>query len=89
MHATHVDNHGHLVENEQLIIDIAGPETATLSSALSGPAGIAEATRKTSARNRRRDAGTGIGSYTAAGADVTAAGFNWDGVRASTGSSLQ
>ena len=68
------------IPNATVDITITGPETVTLISGLSDSAGIAEATWRTSAPNKRGQGGTTPGDYTATVSNVTVSGYNWDGV---------
>ncbi|MEJ2485228.1 MAG: hypothetical protein P8Y68_05790 [Anaerolineales bacterium] len=70
------------IPNATVDITIIGPETVTLISGLSDSAGIAEATWRTSAPNKRGQGGTTPGDYTATVSNVTVSGYNWDGVTA-------
>jgi hypothetical protein len=62
---------------------ITGPESLTLVSGPSDAAGIAEANWNTQAP-KRNNPGTLTGEYTVQTANVTAAGYHWDGVQTST-----
>ena len=68
------------ISNATVTIVISGPESTTLTTGPSDANGVADATWNTQAPNRKGNGGTAAGSYTAATADVAAAGYDWDGV---------
>jgi hypothetical protein len=67
---------------------ITGPESLTLVTGPSNAAGMAEATWQTKAPGKRNP-GTTPGAYTVQTANVTAAGYHWDGVQTSTTFTIQ
>jgi len=69
-------------------LNITGSVSLLLTSAISNSSGVAEATWKTSAPNKRGTGGTPTGTYNATIAGVTAAGYTWDGVPNSKGFSI-
>ncbi|MFC1844094.1 hypothetical protein ACFLZ5_04830 [Thermodesulfobacteriota bacterium] len=72
------------VQNATVNISITGAETATPTTNNPSDAnGIVEATWETSRPNRKGNGGTTPGSYTATIADLTAAGYTWDGLQRS------
>ena len=83
-----LDETGQPVSNATVEIAIYGPETAILTSNPSDANGLAEASWQTKSPGKR-NSGTAIGSYTATTKNVTASGFTWDNVTASTGFLLQ
>jgi hypothetical protein len=62
---------------------ITGPESLTLVTGPSDAAGVAEAVWNTKAA-KGKNPGTAIGDYTVQTANVSAAGYHWDGVQTST-----
>ncbi|MGV7229976.1 MAG: hypothetical protein ACQ9IQ_15125 [Nitrospirales bacterium] len=84
-----LDQDGSPVSNATVEIVIGGPETATLNSNPSDANGWAEAQWNTQAPNKKGNGGTTLGDYTATTTNVTASGFNWDGVTTSTTFKLQ
>jgi hypothetical protein len=83
-----LDNSGNPVEGATVLLDISGAEALSLTSSVSGPDGIVEASWRTSAPNRKGQGGTVPGDYTAATTDVTAAGYTWNGLATSAGFSV-
>ena len=77
------------IPNATVTIGISGPETATLTTGPSDSNGIAEAVWNTQPPNKRGNGGTAPGSYSATTADVSAAGYSWDGVATSTSFTVQ
>jgi len=67
---------------------ITGPESLTLVTGPSDAAGMAEVTWQTKAPGKRNP-GTTPGAYTVQTANVTAAGYHWDGVQTSTTFTIQ
>jgi hypothetical protein len=67
---------------------ITGPESLTLVTGPSDANGMAEATWNTQAP-KRNNPGTAIGGYTVQTANVTAAGYHWDGVQTSSAITIQ
>jgi hypothetical protein len=82
------DEAGTLVSNATVEIVIGGPETVTLNSGPSDAGGWAEATWNTKAPGRKNP-GTTLGDYTASTTNVTASGYNWDGVTTQAPFSVQ
>lgn len=83
-----LDEGGQPVSNATVEIVIGGSETVILNSGPSGAEGWAEATWNTKALGRGSP-GTTAGDYTATTMNVTASGFNWDGVTTSTTFTIQ
>ena len=79
-----LDETGQPVSNATVEITIGGPETTTLNSGPSDANGWAEAAWQTQKPNRKGQGGTAPGAYTATTTNVTASGYNWDSVTAST-----
>ncbi len=77
------------VPNATVNITITGPESASLSTGLSDANGFAEAVWQTQKPNKRGQGGTTSGRYTAATANVTAAGYSWDEVMSTVAFDLQ
>jgi len=73
------------VANATVQVAIAGPMSASVTSAASGTNGVAEAKWVTTAPGKRGQGGTAIGNYSGTVTNVTAAGYQWDGVAATTG----
>jgi len=67
---------------------ITGPESLTLVTGPSDAIGMAEVSWNTQAP-KRNNLGTASGEYTAQVANVTAAGYHWDGVQTSTQFTIQ
>ena len=67
---------------------ITGPESLTLVTGPSDANGMAEATWNTQAP-KRNNPGTLVGNYTIQTANVTAAGYHWDGVQTSSAITIQ
>jgi hypothetical protein len=67
---------------------ITGPESLTVVTGPSDASGVAEATWNTKAP-KRNSPGTATGDYTVQIANVTAAGYHWDGVQTSTTLTIQ
>jgi hypothetical protein len=84
-----VDANDQPISNATVEITIGGPETTTLNSGPSDANGWAEATWQTQSPNRKGQGGTTTGSYTATTSNVTASGFTWDSVTASTTFNIQ
>jgi hypothetical protein len=84
-----VDANGQPISNATVEITVGGPETVTLNSGPSGTDGWAEATWQTQSPNRKGQGGTTPGGYTATTSNVTASGFTWDSVTASTTFDIQ
>ncbi|MGA1839261.1 MAG: fibronectin type III domain-containing protein [bacterium] len=80
---------GSPLANATVDIAIDGPETTTLTSGPSDPAGVAEATWNTQAPNRKGQGGTTPGHYTASTIDVKVSGYHWDSVTTSTSFDIQ
>jgi hypothetical protein len=78
-----LDQDSQPVSNATVEMVIGGPETVNLNSGPSGADGWAEASWSTKAPGRKNP-GTTPGLYTATTTNVTASGFNWDGVTTST-----
>jgi hypothetical protein len=78
------DESGNPVPDATVSLAIGGPESAELLSRASDANGIAEASWKTSAPNKRGNGGTAPGAYTVTVSGVTASGYVWDGVPSST-----
>ena len=76
------------VSNATVAIQIGGPEQVSLNSNPSGADGWAEASWSTKAPGRRNP-GTTPGTYTASTTNVTASGYNWDGVTTQTTFTIQ
>jgi hypothetical protein len=68
------------ISNATVEIQLGGPEVVTLNSGPSDNQGWAEATWNTQAPNKKGQGGTATGVYTATTTNVTASGYNWDGV---------
>ena len=68
---------------------INGPETVNLTTGPSDDNGVAQATWLTKAPGKRNQPGTAAGVYSAAVTGVTATGYDWDGVSASTTFTIQ
>jgi hypothetical protein len=83
-----VDGTGNPIANATVAITIGGPESTTLNSNPSDADGWAEASWNTKAPSKRQP-GTTAGDYTASTSDVTASGYNWDGVTTSTTFTIQ
>ena len=75
---------GNPVPGATVSLTISGPESAALLSGPSDADGSAEAAWQTQAPNRKGSGGTAAGSYTVTVTGVTASGYVWDGVPAST-----
>jgi hypothetical protein len=82
------DADGLPISNATVQIVIGGPETVTLNSNPSDVNGWAEATWQTKAPGRKNP-GTATGNYTASTTNVTASGYNWDGLTTSTTFTIQ
>ena len=82
--ATVLDAVGQPVSNATVTLNIAGPESVTVTSGPSDANGVAEATWSTSAPNRKGNGGTATGEYTVITTGVEATGFTWDGAATST-----
>ena len=80
-----LDNSGNPVEGATVLLDISGAEALSLTSSVSGPDGIVEASWRTSAPNRKGQGGTAPGAYTATTSNVDAAGYTWNGLATSSG----
>ena len=85
---TVLDEIGNPVPNATVSLAISEPESAELLSGPSDASGIAEASWKTSAPNKRGGGGTETGAYTVIVNGVTASGYAWDGVPASASFTL-
>jgi hypothetical protein len=83
------DSSGNPVPDATVTVDIAGPESRSLTSSPSGADGTAEASWNTSTPNRKGQGGTPTGDYTATTGDVSATGYTWDGIATSTGFTIQ
>ena len=77
--STVLDEHEVPVSNATVTTTITGPETTTVT-AISDANGLAEASWKTTAPNRKGAGGTEPGNYTATTTAVVADDFVWDGV---------
>jgi hypothetical protein len=77
------------VPNATVNINITGPQAASLTTGPSDGNGVSEAIWQTQSPNRKGQGGTSPGSYKATTTDVTAAGYNWDGVMTTTVFTLQ
>ncbi|OVE75061.1 hypothetical protein BVX95_00375 [archaeon D22] len=77
------------IPNATVTVDISGPESTTVVTGPSGSDGIAEATWSTQAANRKGNGGTTPGSYVATTTDVSAAGYDWDGIESTIQLTLQ
>jgi hypothetical protein len=75
-------NSGTAVSGATVQLAITGPSATTLTAA-SDAGGMAEASWQTSAPNKRGSGGTLQGEYTVSVTDVTASGFDWDGIEIS------
>ncbi|MGD8397219.1 MAG: multiheme c-type cytochrome [Anaerolineae bacterium] len=82
------DGDGLAVSNATVEITIGGPESVSLNSNPSDADGWAEASWNTKAPSKRQP-GTTPGTYTASTTNVTASGFNWDGVTTNTTFEIQ
>jgi hypothetical protein len=82
------DSVGTSVSNAKVEIVIGGPETVTLNSGPSDADGWAAASWSTKAPGKRNP-GTKPGDYTATTNNVTASGYNWDGITTSTTFNIQ
>ena len=78
------DELGNPVPDATVTLLIDGPEAAELLSNPSDSAGIAESVWQTQAPNKKGNGGTKPGSYDVTVTGITASGFAWDGVPAST-----
>jgi hypothetical protein len=78
------DGAGNPVADATVTVEISGPEAVTFDSDPSGADGIAQASWKTSAPNKRGQGGTTPGGYTAIIGNVAAVGYTWDGVTTSS-----
>jgi len=74
------DESGLPVASATFDLTISGPESMTVTSAVSGAAGIAVASWATQAPNRRGQGGTATGAYEATVSGVNAASYNWNQV---------
>jgi hypothetical protein len=83
------DQNSNPVSNATVEIVIGGPETVTLNSNPSDASGLAEVHWNTQSPNRKGQGGTTPGEYTATTTNVTASGYNWDGVTTSTTFTIQ
>ena len=81
--ATVLDETGAPVPNATVTFALGGPEPTELLSGPSGADGVAQASWKTQAPNKRGQGGTTPGSYPVTVTGVTASGFSWDGVTTS------
>jgi hypothetical protein len=79
---------GLMIEGATVELLITGPESLTLTTAPSDATGVAETTWQTKAP-RKNSGGTTPGDYTVQVANVTAAGYHWDGVQTSTSITIQ
>ena len=79
---------GLMIEGATVELLITGPESLTLTTAPSDATGVAETTWQTKAP-RKNSGGTTPGEYTVQVANVTAAGYHWDGVQTSTSITIQ
>jgi hypothetical protein len=77
------------VANATVDIDITGPESMSLTIGPSDSNGIVETTWQTSAPNKKGVGGTTPGTYTVTTTNVTASGYNWDGVMTSSDFTIQ
>ncbi len=77
------------VSNATVEILIGGPETVSLNSNPSDANGWAETQWQTQRPNKKGRGGTQPGLYTATTTNVTASGYNWDVVPASTTFTIQ
>jgi hypothetical protein len=80
-----LDHNGAPLEGATVDLSITGPSSATVSTGSSDAAGMAEGSWKTTTRK----GGTPLGTYTATTTDVTATGYEWDGVPTSTTFEIQ
>jgi hypothetical protein len=78
------DESGTPVPGATVSLAIGGPESGALLSGPSDADGSAEAAWQTQAPNRKGNGGTAPGSYTVTVTGITASGYTWDGVPAST-----
>jgi hypothetical protein len=83
------DASGNPISNATVEIQVGGPEQVSLNSNPSDAEGWAEASWQTQAPNRKGQGGTTPGSYTASTTNVTASGYNWDGVTTNVTFTLQ
>jgi hypothetical protein len=83
-----LDKSGNPVSNATVGIVIGGPGTVNLNSNPSDAGGWAEATWSTKAPGKRNP-GTTAGTYAATTSNITASGYNWDGVTTSTTFAIQ
>jgi hypothetical protein len=67
---------------------ITGPESLTIITGPSDASGMAETTWNTQAP-KKNNPGTTSGAYTVQTANVTAAGYHWDGVQTSSTFTIQ
>jgi hypothetical protein len=72
-----------------IVTDAAGAVVANLAGVLSDAAGVAQASWKTQAPNRKGAGGTEPGLYNAVGIKVTKDGYQWDGATVSTTFAVQ
>jgi hypothetical protein len=75
-----VQNSSGPVANATVQLAVSGPASASLTSGPSNSSGLAEARWTTTAPNKRGQGGTPIGNYTASVTNVTATGYQWDGL---------
>ena len=82
--ATVKNSSGNSVANATVQLSVSGPSSVNLISGLSNTSGLAEAKWATTAPSKRGQGGTPTGSYTATVSGVTAAGYEWDGLPATS-----
>ncbi len=78
------DESGNPVPDATVSLAISDPEPGDLLSSPSDADGNAEAAWQTQAPNRKGNGGSAPGSYTVTVTGITASGYTWDGVPAST-----
>jgi hypothetical protein len=74
-----VDESGLPISNATFDLDITGPGSVTITSAISDTDGMAEAVWNTQSPNRKGQGGTATGAYTATVSGVAAGGYSWNG----------
>jgi hypothetical protein len=87
--ATVKDSLGAVVANATVQLALSGPSSVSLTSGPSNASGIAEAKWTTTAPNKRGQGGTPPGSYTVTVTNVTATGYQWDGLAPSVSFTIQ
>jgi hypothetical protein len=81
--ATVKNQSGTPVANATVQLGVSDPSAVNLTSGPSSSSGIAEAKWTTTAPNKRGQGGTPLGGYTATVTNVTATGYQWDGLPSS------